>query len=78
IDCASVHPRVILQKVLLENAAAIILVHNHPSGDPTASDADKKITEKITSAMQLIDVKVLDHFIVGGRKCTSFAEKGWI
>lgn len=78
IDCASVHPRVLVQKVLLENAAAIILVHNHPSGDPTASESDKKITEKIISAMQLIDVRVLDHFIVGGRKCTSFAEKGWI
>jgi DNA repair protein RadC len=78
IDCATVHPRIIAQKVLSENAAAIILVHNHPSGDPTASDADKKITKKITSAMQLIDVRVLDHFIVGGNKCTSFAEKGWI
>ena len=78
IDNASVHPRVIAQKVLAENAAAIILVHNHPSGDPTASIADKKITEKIISAMQLIDVRVLDHFIIGHEKCTSFAENGWI
>ena len=67
-----------MQKVLSENAAAIILVHNHPSGDPTASIADKKITEKITAAMQLIDVRVLDHFIIGYEKCTSFAENGWI
>ncbi len=78
IDNASVHPRIIVQKVLAENAAAIILVHNHPSGDPTASIADKKITEKIISAMQLIDVRVLDHFIIGHEKCTSFAENGWI
>ena len=78
IDSATVHPRIIAQKVLAENAAAIILVHNHPSGDPTASIADKKITEKIISAMQLIDVQVLDHFIVGHKKCTSFAENGWI
>ena len=78
IDNATVHPRIIAQKVLTENAAAIILVHNHPSGDPTASIADKKITEKIVSAMQLIDVRVLDHFIIGHEKCTSFAENGWI
>ncbi|WP_028864637.1 RadC family protein [Psychromonas aquimarina] len=78
IDSAAVHPRVIAQKVLSENAAAIILVHNHPSGDPTASIADKKITEKIISAMHLIDVRVLDHFIIGDTKCTSFAENGWI
>ncbi len=78
IDSATVHPRIIAQKVLSENAAAIILVHNHPSGDPTASIADKKITEKIISAMHLIDVRVLDHFIIGDTKCTSFAENGWI
>ncbi|MFT6986968.1 MAG: DNA repair protein RadC [Psychromonas sp.] len=78
IDSATVHPRIIAQKVLAENAAAIILVHNHPSGDPTASLADKKITEKIIAAMHLIDVRVLDHFIIGDKKCTSFAENGWI
>lgn len=78
IDSATVHPRIIVQKVLHENAAAIILVHNHPSGDPTASICDKKITQKIIDAMLLIDVRVLDHFIIGHQKCTSFAEKGWI
>lgn len=78
IDSATIHTRVIAQKVLTDNAAAIILVHNHPSGDPTASIADRKITDKIVSAMQLIDVRVLDHFIIGHQKCTSFAEKGWI
>ena len=78
IDSATVHPRIIMQKVLHENAAAIILVHNHPSGDPTASISDKKITQKIIDAMQLIDVRVLDHFIIGHQKTTSFAEKGWI
>jgi DNA repair protein RadC len=78
IDCATVHPRIIAQKVLSENAAAIILVHNHPSGDPSASEADKIITKKITSALQLIDVRVLDHLVIGHKKCTSFAENGWI
>ena len=78
IDSATVHPRIIMQKVLHENAAAIILVHNHPSGDPTASICDKKITKKIVNAMHLIDVRVLDHFIIGYQKTTSFAEKGWI
>ncbi len=78
IDNATVHPRVIVQKVLTENAAAIILAHNHPSGDATASLADKKITEKLVQAMQLIDVRVLDHFIIGHHNYTSFAEKGWI
>lgn len=78
INSAAVHPRVIAQKVLTSNAAAIILVHNHPSGDPTASISDKKITEKIVSAMHLIDVQVLDHFIIGHGKSTSFAENGWI
>ncbi|GLS92665.1 UPF0758 protein [Psychromonas marina] len=78
IDSATVHPRIIVQKVLHENAAAIILVHNHPSGDPTASISDKKITAKIIDAMRLIDVRVLDHFIIGDQKTTSFAEKGWI
>ncbi|MCP4324275.1 MAG: JAB domain-containing protein [Alteromonadales bacterium] len=78
IDSATVHPRIIAQKVLHENAAAIILVHNHPSGDPTASICDKKITQKIVDTMSLIDVRVLDHFIIGHQKITSFAEKGWI
>jgi DNA repair protein RadC len=78
INSASVHPRVIVQKVLQENAAAVILVHNHPSGDPTASESDKNITEKLVNTLQLIDVKILDHFIIGDGKYTSFAEKGWI
>lgn len=78
IDSAIVHPRIIAQKVLRENASAIILVHNHPSGDPTASISDRKITEKIIAAMKLIDVNVLDHFIIGDGETTSFAEKGWI
>ena len=78
INSASVYPRVIVQKVLQENAAAIILVHNHPSGDSTASESDRKITEKLVNTLGLIDVKVLDHFIIGDGKYTSFAEKGWI
>lgn len=78
INSASVHPRVIVQKILQENAAAIILVHNHPSGDPTASESDRAITKKLVNTLALIDVRILDHFIIGDEKCTSFAEKGWI
>lgn len=78
INSATVYPRIIAQKVLKENAAAIILVHNHPSGDPTASESDRRMTEKLIKTLQLIDVKILDHFIIGDGKYTSFAEKGWI
>jgi len=78
INSASVHPRVIAKAALEENAAAIILVHNHPSGDPTASISDRNITDKLIETMKLIDVKVLDHFIIGDGKSTSFAENGWI
>jgi DNA repair protein RadC len=78
INSASVHPRVIAKASLEENAAAIILVHNHPSGDPTASISDRNITDKLIETMKLIDVKVLDHFIIGDGKSTSFAENGWI
>ena len=78
IDSSSVHPRIIAQKCLSDNAAAIILVHNHPSGNLMASEADKAITLKIVSVMKLIDVRVLDHFIVAGNGYISFAEKGWI
>jgi len=78
INSASVHPRIIVQKILQENAAAIILVHNHPSGDPTASESDRAITKKLVNTLALIDVRILDHFIIGDEKYTSFAEKGWI
>jgi len=64
-------------KAALEyNAAAAILAHNHPSGDPTPSSADKKITDQLQEALKLVDVRVLDHVIVGKDECVSFAENG--
>lgn len=75
IDSASVYPREVIQLVLEKNAAAIILAHNHPSGNTEPSVADKKITQRISEALALIDVRVLDHIIVG-EKPISFAELG--
>ncbi|HIP76836.1 MAG TPA: JAB domain-containing protein [Psychromonas hadalis] len=78
IHNATIHPRVIAKAALQENAAAIILVHNHPSGDPTESLSDRNITEKLVETMKLIDLKILDYFIIVDGKSTSFAENGWI
>lgn len=75
IDQASVYPREIVKVVLETNAAAVILAHNHPSGEATASQSDIAITNKIKKALDLIDVPVLDHIIVGDR-AISFAERG--
>lgn len=76
IDGASVYPRVVVQKVLQHNAAAVIFSHNHPSGVAEPSHCDKSITLKLQQALKLIDVRVLDHFIVGNGEITSFAERG--
>ena len=75
IDSASVYPREIVRAVLETNAACVILAHNHPSGNAEPSVADKKITQRITEALALIDVRVLDHIVVGEIP-TSFAELG--
>ncbi|NAX45445.1 DNA repair protein RadC [Photobacterium halotolerans] len=77
IDAASIYPREVVKAVLNANAAAVILAHNHPSGITTPSQADKQITRKLIEALQLIDVRVLDHIVVG-EDCVSFAEMGWI
>ena len=79
IDGASVYPREVVKVVLAHNAAAVILAHNHPSGNPEPSDADMVITRRLKDALALIDVGVLDHIIVGGCSQTltvSFAERG--
>ncbi|MCP4393386.1 MAG: DNA repair protein RadC [Alphaproteobacteria bacterium] len=79
INQAPVFPREIAKAALSRNAAAVILAHNHPSGVAEPSRADKEITECIQEALQLIDVRVLDHFIVGDQfKAYSFAEYGLI
>lgn len=76
IDGASVYPREVVKKALALNAAAVILAHNHPSGLAEPSQADLRITEKIKSALLLVDIRVLDHMIVGDGEVLSFAESG--
>lgn len=76
LDAASVYPREIIMRVLHHNAAAVILAHNHPSGIAEPSQADQRITRRLQSALELIDVSVLDHMIVGNRDVMSFAEQG--
>ena len=78
IDGASVHPREVVKRALKYNAAAIILAHNHPSGNPEPSRADEALTKRLTDALALIDIKVLDHIIIGGVESISFAERGLI
>ena len=78
IDGAAVYPREVMRAVLEHNAAAIIFTHNHPSGNPEPSQADIAITNKLRTALQTIDVRVLDHIVTGGSSCTSFAERGLI
>jgi len=76
INAANVYPREIVREVIKYNAAAIILSHNHPSGIAEPSDADRRITLRIKDALSLIDVTVLDHFIVGENQPYSFADHG--
>lgn len=78
IDAAAVYPRIIVEVALKYHAAAIMLCHNHPSGVAEPSLADKSITQHIIKALGLIDVRVLDHFIVAGHQCYSFSEHGEI
>ncbi|HHQ4313282.1 TPA: RadC family protein [Serratia fonticola] len=74
----SVYPREIARKALKLNASAIICSHNHPSGNPEPSNADRAITNRIREVMDLVEVQLLDHIVVGGGKTMSFAERGWL
>ena len=76
INSTEVHPREVVKRALYFNAAAVILAHNHPSGDIAPSQSDKIITQRLIQALGLVDIRVLDHFIVGGRQIASFAENG--
>ena len=78
IDGASVYPRVIARRALELNAAAIIVTHNHPSGDSTPSEADKRITIRLRNALELFDIRLLDHIIVSLADTLSFAERGLV
>ncbi|EUB83739.1 RadC family protein [Pseudomonas sp. GM30] len=78
IDNTSVHPREVVKRSLANNAAAVILCHNHPSGNSDPSQADRQLTKRLQKALDLIDVRVLDHFIIGDGEPLSMAECGWM
>ncbi|PUA30433.1 MAG: DNA repair protein [Cellvibrio sp. 79] len=78
IDGASIYPREVVKAALKYNAAAVLLAHNHPSGMVEPSSADQRITQRLITALELVDVRVLDHFIVSGTESLSFAERGLI
>ncbi|OIR08623.1 hypothetical protein GALL_94170 [mine drainage metagenome] len=74
----SVYPREVVRQALHHNAAAVIFAHNHPSGVAEPSDSDRLLTDALKQSLLLVDVRVLDHFIVAGAACLSFAEKGML
>ena len=76
IDAACVYPREVVRRCLTRQAAAVILAHNHPSGVAEPSQADKRITKRLVDALALVDIRVLDHFVVGDGELVSFAERG--
>jgi DNA repair protein RadC len=73
---ASVHPREVVKEALACNAANVLLAHNHPSGSPEPSEADLRLTRTLSEALALVDIRVLDHFVVAGPLVHSFAEHG--
>jgi DNA repair protein RadC len=78
IDGTSVHPREVVRSALKHNAAALIFAHNHPSGVAEPSDADRRLTRRLQDALNLVDIRTLDHFVVGDGEVVSFAERGWL
>lgn len=78
INGASVHPREVVRQALGYNAAAVIFSHNHPSGVAEPSEADRSITQHLQKALNLIDIRVLDHIIIGDGESVAFAERGWL
>ena len=76
IDGTSVYPREVVKEALAVNAAAVILAHNHPSGVAEPSQADERITRRLKSALELVDIRLLDHLVVGDGRATSLAARG--
>lgn len=76
LDASLVHPREVFREAIAERAAAVVLVHNHPSGDPTPSAEDRLVTQQLVAAGRLLDIPVHDHIIIGRGRYTSFAEAG--
>ena len=75
-DGVSVHPREVVRCAIRHNAAAVILCHNHPSGIPEPSHADRILTDRLVAALELVEVRVLDHLVIGDGACVSFSERG--
>ncbi len=78
IDGAEVHPREVVRRALAHNAAAVIVGHNHPSGSREPSAADRAVTAQLKQALSLVDVRLLDHFVVGDGAAVSLAARGWV
>jgi len=78
IDGTSVYPREVVKEALSVNAAAVILAHNHPSGVAEPSQADERITKRLKAALELVDIRLLDHLIIGDGRATSLASRGML
>ena len=78
VDGAQVHPRVVVQRALALNAAAVMLAHNHPSGYAEPSAADRAVTVQLKSALGMVEVRLLDHFVVTADRAVSMAARGWV
>jgi len=78
INTVTVHPREVVKAGLKHNAAAAVLAHNHPSGYSEPGHADRQITARLKQALELVDIRLLDHLVVGGMDIVSFAERGWL
>lgn len=78
VDGAEVHPREVVRRAMAHNAAAVIVGHNHPSGSAEPSAADRAVTARLKQALQLVDVRLLDHFVIGDGAPVSLAARGWV
>ncbi|WP_449549962.1 RadC family protein [Lelliottia amnigena] len=78
VSHTEVHPREVVKAALKHNAAAVIVAHNHPSGLAEPSQADRRLTERLKQVLDLVDIRLLDHLVVGGMEITSFTERGWL
>lgn len=78
LDGTEVHPREVVRRALAHNAAAVMVGHNHPSGNPEPSPADRTVTQRLRAALDMVDVRLLDHFVVGEGPAVSMAARGWV
>lgn len=75
---ATVYPREVVKRALALNAGAVIFAHNHPSGAEEPSQADRWLTDQLKTALAMVDVRTLDHFVIAGTRYASFMERGWL